>query len=67
VVPKVRAVGRWMLVAIAAVALLAAVALGFCHQTYSNAPQMRVMSTNFTTDPSQWRRERVITLDLKSQ
>jgi hypothetical protein len=56
-----------MLVAIAAVALLAAVALGFCHQTYSNAPQMRVMSTNFTTDPSQWRRERVITLDLKSQ
>lgn len=39
-----RTVSRWLLIAIAALALVAAVGLAFCQYNYTSAPQVRVLS-----------------------
>ena len=41
---RARTVSRWLLVAIAALALIAAVGLAFCQYKYTSAPQVRVLS-----------------------
>jgi len=44
-VPRARTVSRWLLVAVAAIALVAAVGLAFCQYKYTSAPQIRVLSS----------------------
>lgn len=41
---RVRTVSRWLLAAVAALALIAAVGLAFCQYKYTSAPQVRVLS-----------------------
>ena len=41
---RARSVSRWLLAAIAALALIAAVGLAFCQYKYTSAPQVRVLS-----------------------
>jgi len=43
-VRRAQTVSRWLLVAIAALALIAAVGLAFCQYKYTSAPQVRVLS-----------------------